>query len=91
MRPKKAAPPPASRSRGSAFSARASYCLQRSRAARILRTHHTGGRDREPAPTLGESIGRGAERVNDFETPAERIYCRGVAPVCGRAADSRAG
>jgi len=33
----------------------------------------------------------GSERVNDFETPAERIYCRGVAPVCGRAADSRAG
>ena len=32
-----------------------------------------------------------AERVNDFETPAERIYCRGVALVCGCAADSRAG
>jgi hypothetical protein len=32
-----------------------------------------------------------AERVNDFETPAERIYCRAVAPVCGLAACFLAG
>jgi hypothetical protein len=39
--------------------------------------------------TLGDA--RVQERVNDFETPAERIYCRGVAPVCGLAACSLAG
>ena len=33
----------------------------------------------------------GAERVNDFETPAERIYCRKIVQVCGRLADFPAG
>ena len=37
------------------------------------------------------SEGQETERVNDFETPAKRIYCRVVAPVCGLAADSRVG
>ena len=32
-----------------------------------------------------------AERVNDFETPAEQFYCCAVALVCGLAADSRVG
>ena len=32
---------------------------------------------------------RMVERVNDFETPAERIECRGVVQVCGRLADFR--
>jgi hypothetical protein len=35
--------------------------------------------------------GLATERVNDFETPAERIYCRAVAPVCGLAACFRVG
>lgn len=32
-----------------------------------------------------------AERVNDCETPSERIYCRGVVQVCGLLVDFRAG
>ena len=31
------------------------------------------------------------ERVNDFETPAERIECRGVVQVCEWLADFRVG
>ena len=31
------------------------------------------------------------ERVNDFETAAERIECRGVVQVCGLLADFRVG
>jgi hypothetical protein len=33
----------------------------------------------------------GTERVNDFETPAERIECRRVVQVCERLADLREG
>ena len=33
----------------------------------------------------------GAERVNDFETAAERMECRGVVQVCGLLADFRVG
>ena len=32
-----------------------------------------------------------SERVNDFETAAEQIYCRVVVRVCGLVADSRVG
>jgi len=31
------------------------------------------------------------ERVNDFETAAERIECRGVVQACGLLADFRVG
>jgi len=36
-------------------------------------------------------IERAPERVNDFETAAERIECRGVVQVCGRLAGFRVG
>ena len=38
-----------------------------------------------------EPVHEPVERVNDFETPAERIECRGVVQVCGLLADFRVG
>ena len=40
---------------------------------------------------IGGRMLRGAERVNDFETAAERIECRGVVQACGLLADFRVG
>ena len=40
---------------------------------------------------IGGSATEGPERVNDFETTAERIECRGVVQVCGLLADFRVG
>ena len=39
---------------------------------------------------LGKMVVK-TERVNDFETAAERISCRGGGQVCGRLADFRVG
>ena len=43
-----------------------------------------------PTAVLLLSLGL-TERVDDFETTADRIECRGVVQVCGLLADSRVG